>query len=371
MATAYYIDSTNSRHTLDPEVHALTMTGDDSLFLDVTGSIRAFGHRADGVRFENAPADGGLTSITVNGVIASQHASGIHTLEGGAKITIGTSGRVYGHIYGIQLSGSNVVTNHGIIISDGTGIGQALGAAGQMTLINTGTIGAVDAPYIAVGGSDSADVVINHGRIIGRVLLGSGDDVYHGQLGTVTAEINLGSGNDAAFGGAGNETFITEAASVEQDVIDGGRGTDHIVLLGIQDMIIDLRITTQQAIGNGFFQILNVENITTNNGADKITGSDVANVLKAGQGQDTLLGGRGNDTLDGGEGNDTLDGGEGIDTADFSTDWWITVDLTLSGGQNTGHGTDTLIGIENLSGSAGADRFTGSSGANRDRKSVV
>ena len=78
---------------------------------------------------------------------------------------------------------------------------------------------------------------------------------------------------------------------------------------------------------------------------DTLTGDANANVL---------IGGAGNDTLDGGAGNDTLDGGAGTDTASLrSAAAAVTVSLAVAGAQDTGGaGIDTLIGIENLTGSA-------------------
>jgi Ca2+-binding RTX toxin-like protein len=79
-----------------------------------------------------------------------------------------------------------------------------------------------------------------------------------------------------------------------------------------------------------------------------------------------LTGGAGNDTLDGGAGNDTLDGGTGTDTASYGTATaGVTVSLAISGAQNTiGAGTDTLVSIENLTGSAYSDTLTGDGNAN-------
>ena len=73
-----------------------------------------------------------------------------------------------------------------------------------------------------------------------------------------------------------------------------------------------------------------------------------------------------NNLLDGGAGNDRLDGGTGVVTASYSSATaGIKVSLAVSGPQNTGGaGIDTLIGIENLTGSAFADTLTGNGGAN-------
>jgi Ca2+-binding RTX toxin-like protein len=65
-------------------------------------------------------------------------------------------------------------------------------------------------------------------------------------------------------------------------------------------------------------------------------------------------------------GDDVLDGTLGrADTASYAEAAnGVAVDLTISGPQNTGEGSDTLILIENLTGSAFADTLKGSSGDN-------
>jgi Ca2+-binding RTX toxin-like protein len=70
--------------------------------------------------------------------------------------------------------------------------------------------------------------------------------------------------------------------------------------------------------------------------------------------------------LSGGAGNDLLDGGAGLDTADYSSATaGVTVNLLVGAAQDTlGAGIDTLSSIENLTGSALADRLTGNNDAN-------
>jgi Ca2+-binding RTX toxin-like protein len=94
-------------------------------------------------------------------------------------------------------------------------------------------------------------------------------------------------------------------------------------------------------------------------------------------GNDQLFGGSHNDRLNGGSGNDLLNGGRGNDTADYSNSpinppgpvgsqtvtgatAGVTVNLGLTGPQNTGGaGTDTLVNIENLTGTNFNDRLSG------------
>jgi Ca2+-binding RTX toxin-like protein len=115
-------------------------------------------------------------------------------------------------------------------------------------------------------------------------------------------------------------------------------------------------------------------------GDDAIGGGDDDDWLNGGDGQDNLSGGAGADHLDGGDFSDTLDGGLGDDTLDGGTGRvggadtaryssataGVTVRLDATGAQDTGGaGMDTLIGIENLEGSAFGDRLTGGEGDNR------
>jgi len=84
------------------------------------------------------------------------------------------------------------------------------------------------------------------------------------------------------------------------------------------------------------------------------------------RGDDWLEGGAGDDELFGGGGNDTLSGGEGSDTADYSTATGavlanLGVGMVTQDGRG---GNETLLDIENLKGSAYADKLIGSADAN-------
>ncbi len=98
--------------------------------------------------------------------------------------------------------------------------------------------------------------------------------------------------------------------------------------------------------------------IYADNGADTVNG---------GIGNDTLFGQDGNDILNGGAGNDVLNGGTAdSDTASYAgAATGVTVSLATTTQQNTvGAGLDTLVEIENLTGSAQADNLTGNAAAN-------
>ncbi len=101
-------------------------------------------------------------------------------------------------------------------------------------------------------------------------------------------------------------------------------------------------------MGAGIDTLQSVENLTGSNFNDSLTGN------------------AGNNVLNGRGGNDVLNGLAGVDTASYAgASAGVTVNLGLATAQNTGGaGIDTLLSIENLTGSSFNDTLTGSSGNN-------
>lgn len=148
-------------------------------------------------------------------------------------------------------------------------------------------------------------------------------------------------------------TFGTDAADIIDasyllgDMIDGGAGNDIIKGLDGGDLLLG-------GIGN-----------------DQIFGFGGNDVLDGGAGRDSLFGGSGDDVLrpdTGATGRDTIDGGDGIDTLDYSTSAatrGVRIDLGITTAQATqGAGRDTILNVENVTGTGFADRITGSDAAN-------
>lgn len=153
---------------------------------------------------------------------------------------------------------------------------------------------------------------------------------------------------------------------------DGG-GNDEIRYVGSRDATIDLRAATLQYEEGGGgrvsfamgawtgFTIANgvaIERATGGAGNDTLTGNALANLM---------IGGFGDDVLAGHAGVDTLNGGFGRDTADYSDSASaVTVKLKSGRATNDGDGaSDSLISIEDLTGSAFNDFLTGDDSANR------
>jgi Ca2+-binding RTX toxin-like protein len=105
-------------------------------------------------------------------------------------------------------------------------------------------------------------------------------------------------------------------------------------------------------------------------GEDIVYGGSMGDGFSGGEGDDYLYGNGGDDNIHGGAGNDLIDGGSdngGGDSANYySSTSGISTDLSFGLTSNDGHGgIDTLIDIENISGSEFADLIVGDSGVNR------
>jgi len=157
-----------------------------------------------------------------------------------------------------------------------------------------------------------------------------------------------------AIGGTGNDTIIGNAAN---NVLTGGAGIDAVSYeTAGAGVTVSLGNAAQQNTGGaGLDTLSGFENLIGSTFNDTLTGNSAANVL---------AGGLGNDQIEGGAGNDSVDGGSGYDFATYRTATaGVTVSLADPGAQNTGGGgTDTLVSIEGLIGSAFADTLSGGSG---------
>ncbi|WP_157218723.1 calcium-binding protein [Flavisphingomonas formosensis] len=190
----------------------------------------------------------------------------------------------------------------------------------------------------------------------GAGLTGTGnglDNILSADAGNQT--LNGKAGYDQLYGGDGND--ILDGGDGD-DYLDGGYGSDTASYVdATAGVTVDLGLTDwQNTLGAGFDMLVKIENLTGSAYADHLIGNALGN---------RLSGGGGDDVLDGGPGNDTLDGGAGSDTATYAAaDVAVRVNLAITGAQTTGMGTDTLVSIENVVGSAFADTLTGNDFAN-------
>lgn len=233
---------------------------------------------------------------------------------------------------------------------------------------------------------DGLDRLMNIENLIGS----AHDDALFG--GADANQLDGGAGADLLVGGSGNDVYVVD--SVGDAVIErAGGGADTVrswiaVTLGAElENAVLLGTAGVGATGNANNNILvgNRGNNTLNGGA----GLDTASYVNArvgvqvsldlvgpqstrGAGADTLVsienltGSAYDDSLHGNAGTNVLNGGSGTDTLSYArAGAAVAVSLALTTAQATGGGgSDTVLGFENLIGSAYADTLTGSGAAN-------
>ncbi len=262
--------------------------------------------QSEQIKIENVNFQGQVATplIELAGVRPDPYAA----LSFGAEIIGCTVNGTAGLTLGNQLSVKNYLQTFGTaaveddrwIVTSGVSFGQS---AATTPVIPTGinTTGAVLWDYILSDHRGNINDIVNGTVVADSIAAGRGDDVISGN-----------AGNDKLYGEDGNDQLFGDSGD---DQLYGGAGTD---------------------------------------------------LLNGGDGDDTLYGGRADDALEGGAGNDVLNGGYGIDTASYaSAAAGVEVSLLISQQQDTkGAGLDTLAMIENVTGSAFADKLTGDANAN-------
>ncbi len=227
------------------------------------------------------------------------------------------------------------------VLEGGAGDDVMDGGAGVDTASYASAASAVTADVasgIATGGAGN-DTLLNIENLIGS---GFAD--------------NLGGsvGNNLLTGGAGNDTLD---GGPGDDVLDGGAGTDMASYAGaVLSVTVNLGLAGPQNTGGyGLDTLISIENLN---------GSEHDDILTGNAGNNFIFAGGGNDLLDGGLGNDTLNGGAGIDTASYASASGAIVANLATGLATGAAGADTLLAIENLTGSAFNDTLTGDGNAN-------
>ena len=282
------------------------------------------------------------------------------------------------------VSGTETLSMYGYSIS-GTGANDNFDISGITNVTSYRWIDMGDGLDRFVGhiGSD----YINGGSGKDTMNAGAGDD-----------ELIGGAGNDYMIGGSGNDTFYIGGTDFGRDIYHGGDGAD-IIRLTSDVTLSRLLLTASNVIqtetlsmygyeisgtgANDIFDISGMTNVTSyrlidmEDGADRfvghvggdyVSGGSGSDTINGRAGDDTLYGSSGNDFLFGETGNDYLDGGDGIDTVSYaSASSGVRVNLQLTSGQSIGggHGTDTLAGVENITGSRFGDAITGNNLGNR------
>jgi Ca2+-binding RTX toxin-like protein len=268
------------------------------------------------------------------------------------------------NVENLQLQGSAI-----------TGVGNALNN------ILTGNYGAN--VLNGLGGADTLDggdgddtYVVNHtGDVVietNASFYGDNDTVQSWITYTLGANVeNLQLLGAAALNGTGNaldNTLTGNSASnllwgyAGNDLLDGRVGADTLIGDdGDDTYVVDNAGDVITETNASLTQIDTVQSWTS-----YTLGTNVENLQLLGKGNLNGTGNGLNNELYANSGSNSLDGGTGLDTVSYSyATAGVTVSLAIVGSQATGgSGSDTLISIENLVGSAYADTLTGNVGNN-------
>jgi FG-GAP repeat protein/hemolysin type calcium-binding protein len=256
---------------------------------------------------------------------------------------------------GFRLDGPIGGDNTGLAVSsgdvNGDGLGDLIiGAPGADPLSRAGA-----GDTYVVYGSRPDEAVVRTGSSIDQAIYGSAfDDALSGLGGDDL--LDGGDGDDTLNGGDGHDTL---AGGLGRDVASYAGATAGVTI-NLGDA------AAQDTGGSGIDLLSDIEDLIGSASRDNLSGDGANNLLRGGDGADTLSGGDGADTLAGGEGDDLLAGNDGVDTADYSAATAaIAVNLGYNPQDTGGAGTDTLLDIDNLIGSAHDDALTGDDGANQ------
>lgn len=272
---------------------------------------------------------------SVNFSLATYAAIENLTLTGTAAIN-GTGNNLANTIVG------NAAAN---IIDGGAGADQMIGGAGNDTYVMRDSADVIT--EASTGGTDSVISYLNYTlgatlenlTLAGTALTGTGNAVNNTLLGNASNNILNGlAGNDTLNGGAGIDT------------LNGGDGNDLYIVDTNTDVITDTSgvDTVQSTVSFSLETRTTIENLSLiGTGALSATGNTLNNLISANVGNSTINGGSGNDTV-----------------SYASATAGVTVAVNGAGQATSGSGIDTLINIENLSGSKFGDSLTGDGNAN-------
>ncbi|MFZ4756535.1 MAG: beta strand repeat-containing protein [Burkholderiaceae bacterium] len=246
-----------------------------------------------------------------------------------------------------------------------------IGAAGADTLVGGAGVDTVDysASILAVtislatGTGSGGDAAGDSLSEIENIVATDGNDLLTGS-----------TADNALYGGLGTDTIEGGAGA---DTLDGGTGANTLSYAASSaGVTVDIAANTASGGDAAGDVISSFQHLVGSAHGDSLTGDSLANTMQAGGGADLVWGGGGADTIDGEAGNDTInggagadiiDGGSGTNTVDYtgSTKVYVDVSNIAAGTGSFGDANgDSLVNIQNVTGSAGDDTLIGGSDAN-------
>ena len=337
----------------------ITSAGNDTLFASLGADTLDGGADNDLVDYSTLDGLVNFISVTLNGA-----ANATVTVDGGADDIVRNVENIIG------TSGDDIIRgDNAINVLEGRGGDDTLSGGAAIDVLDGG-IGSDTIDYSFAAGGVTVDLSINQttndGDGASDTLISIENVTGSTSNDNITGDANGNifdgnAGNDTIFGGGGSDLF---RASDDADTLDGGTGIDEVdysLLGGVNFINVTLNGAANATVtvdGGTNDTVRNIENVTGSAGNDTIVGDALTNVL---------VGLAGDDTLSGAGGIDTLDGGAGTDTADYSAAaLGVTVDLLAGQATNDGDGaSDTLVGIEDVTGSGNNDTIGGDNAVNR------
>ena len=321
----------------------------------------------------NNTLTGGAGNDTLNGGAGTDTASYRDATTNGLSVSLSLGTSSGGGLGNDTLSSIENLIGSAFndTLTGNTGANTLTGGAGNDTLNG---LGGIDTADYSDATSDGLVVDLGLGTSSGG---GDGNDTLaniENLTGSAFNDTLIGNAfNNVLSGGAGDDILI---ASKGTDTLDGGTNTavgDTADFRNATSGVSVSIIATQQNLtssGLGPVTLVNIENLTGSAFNDTLVGDGSNNTLDGGAGNDTLLAGGGDDILIASKGTDTLTGGlngTAGDTADFrnaTSGVSVSIIATQQDLTANGLGKVTLIGIENLTGSAFNDTLTGDTGNN-------
>lgn len=357
--------------------------------------------------FHNAGAISGGQGINLTAAAGSQ----INIANDGALQGLGiTAGSAMFLV--LNPTSRAIITNTGMLSTAGAGATVTAVGGGMVSLTNTGNLlnaTPTQAAISVAGGltlrnsgfiegnvtaTQSANI-FNSGVIDGNLSLNSYNDFVR-ISGTVMGDVLLGNGVNVfwltggrvmgrVIGGAGADTYHVDRSDLTILDTSGGRdkvysSVDFQLNPGIEELYVVGNARSVLSMGNTLSNV-----IVGNGGNDTIVGLSGDDSLDGGEGFNRLFGGAGNDTLISGTGDDFLACGAGNDViylgfgkdmiyGGYGEDMLSFARLTDPAGATANLSTNTasfteMNGMifslmEDLEGTAYADKLTGSNGNN-------
>ncbi len=318
-------------------VNILNGAGGDDILTGGVGNDTLDGGADNDTADYSAAAAGVMVDLAAG--IATDGAGGIDTL-----ISIENA---HGSAFADNLSG-DVSDN---ALHGGAGNDVLAGSAGNDTLDGGADIDIADYSAAAAGVMVALDTGTANDGSGGTDILSNIENV----IGSAFADTLTGDANENILSGAAGDDTLSGGTG--NDTLDGGADVDTVdYSAAVAGVTVDLASGIASDGSGGTDTLSNIENVNGSAFADVLTGDASDNALHGGAGNDILIGNAGDDTLDGGADNDT---------ADYSAAAaGVTANLAAGTASDGSGGTDTLTGIENLTGSSFADMLTGDANAN-------